>query len=314
MRKEPFIFSVFLLFSIAFAEEDYDKAVSKYKDFPADIDEEARWAEPYDETHLPYNRCRNVQNLEIVRVDERADYYWDGKDDLFDPYHYYCLVSTVRITYRVTCLNKLQYDGYSYFFSDPHKLNKFYNPSDERIEEFKSHAHTWTEKPLRCIKENGRFDESCSEFSGYDGAFDQEALIKSWENQRVAFPEWIYQGEPGKKLPRPVIFVHGLNSSYDVWGVIPKTDVSGDKKKAEKSFQKGLVKKYENGSAPDIIARMQNLDNSEAHINRNGIYFFQAPGKMEGGRMAGSGAGVGRERRLEFPIKKAVPTTNRCPG
>ena len=69
MRKEPFIFSVFLLYSIAFAEEDYDKAVSKYKDFPADIDEEARWAEPYGETYLPYNRCRNVQNFENVRVD-----------------------------------------------------------------------------------------------------------------------------------------------------------------------------------------------------------------------------------------------------
>lgn len=70
MRKETFIFCTFVLFSIAFAEEDYDKAVSKYKDFPADIDEEARWTEPYDETYLPYNRCRNVQNLEIVRVDE----------------------------------------------------------------------------------------------------------------------------------------------------------------------------------------------------------------------------------------------------
>ena len=282
MRKESFIFGIFLLFSAVFAEEDYDKAVSKYKDIPADIDVEARWAEPYDETYLPYNRCRNVQNFEIVRVDERADYYWDGKDDLFDLYHYYCLVSIVRITYRVTCQNKLQYDGYSYFFSDPHKLNKFYNPSDEVIEEFKSHAHAWTEKPLRCIKDNGRFDESCSEFSGYDGALNREALIKSWEKQRVAFPEWTYQGEPGKKLPRPVIFVHGLNSSYDVWGVVPKTDVSGDKKKAEESFQKGLVKRYENGSAPDIIAKMQNLDNSEAHINSNGIYFFQAPGKMEG--------------------------------
>lgn len=69
MRKETFIFSAFALFSIDFAEEDYDKAVSKYKDFPASIDEEARWAEPYGETYLPYNRCRNVQNFEIVRVD-----------------------------------------------------------------------------------------------------------------------------------------------------------------------------------------------------------------------------------------------------
>lgn len=69
MGIKTFIFGVLLLFSASFAEEDYDKAVSKYKDFPADIDEEARWAEPYGETYLPYNRCRNVQNFEIVRVD-----------------------------------------------------------------------------------------------------------------------------------------------------------------------------------------------------------------------------------------------------
>ena len=204
MKKETFVFSTFVLFSAVFAEEDYDKAVSKYKDIPADIDMEARWAEPYDETYLPYNRCRNVQNFEIVRVDERADYYWDRKDDLFDLYHYYCLVSIVRITYRVTCQNKLQYDGYSYFFSDPHKLNKFYNPSDEEIEKFKSYAHAWTEKPLRCIKDNGRFDESCSEFSGYDGALNREALIKSWEKQRVAFPEWTYLEEEFSGL-KPII-------------------------------------------------------------------------------------------------------------
>lgn len=45
MRKETFIFSAFVLFSIAFAEEDYGKAVSKYKDTPTSIDEEAHWAE-----------------------------------------------------------------------------------------------------------------------------------------------------------------------------------------------------------------------------------------------------------------------------
>lgn len=221
----------------------------------------------------------------------------------FDLYHYYSLVSIVRITYHVTCLNKLQYEGRSYFFSDPHKLNEFYSPSEGKIEEFKSHAHEWVEKPVSCIKNDGQFDESCSEFSGYDGFFDKKSLLTNWTRQRVAFPEWAYLGEPGKKLPRPVIFVHGLNSSYDVWGGVPKTDVSGDKKKAEESFQKGLVKKYENGSAPDILARMQNIDNTEAGINGNGIYFFQAPGRLVEGEW--------QEAGLEWDGKDAANSQSR---
>ena len=45
-------------------------------------------------------------------------------------------------------------------------------------------------------------------------------------------------------------------------------------------FQKGLVKKYSSGSAPDIIVRNQNIYITDDNINRDGLYFFQAPGKI----------------------------------
>ena len=45
-------------------------------------------------------------------------------------------------------------------------------------------------------------------------------------------------------------------------------------------FQKGGVKKYSSGSAPDIIARNQNIYITDDNINNVGLYFFQAPGKI----------------------------------
>ena len=53
-------FIVFFLFSVIFAEDDYDKAVSQYKNIPQNINEEISWLKPYNETYLPYNRCGNV--------------------------------------------------------------------------------------------------------------------------------------------------------------------------------------------------------------------------------------------------------------
>ncbi len=88
ITKKAFVLVILLLCSVLFAEEDYNKAVSVYKNFPSNTEEEVHWEKPYDETYLPYNRCGNVQDLEIMRVDERADYYWDGKDGFWDLYHY----------------------------------------------------------------------------------------------------------------------------------------------------------------------------------------------------------------------------------
>lgn len=50
--------------------------------------------------------------------------------------------------------------------------------------------------------------------------------------------------------------------------------------KANADFQKGSVRKYTLGSAPDIIVRNQNIYITDDNINSDGIYFFQALGKI----------------------------------
>lgn len=249
----------------------------------------SQWLEPHDETYLPYGVCHDITNIKITKIEEQVKYFWEGKDDtgsLID--HFHNLVSVVKVTYQGTCLNKLVYEGVEYLFSEAHQLNEAW-ASDSESKKFKSHAHDYVNKPLDYISEDGTYyDKLYPEFSTYT-KFDRNVIAQRWQKKKVNYPEWKYTGVPGEKLARPVIFVHGLNSSYDTWGVEPLTDVSGDAKKAEGSFQKGLVKKYLNGSAPDIIARMQNIDNTETNINKNGIYFYQAPGSLRNGEWLEAG-------------------------
>lgn len=303
-----------LLYVTVFAEDDYDKAFKDFEPYPSDINKEVdKWVEPYDPTFLPYVKCGEVENLEVVSVADSVKKYYDHKDNIGDYLtngHYFCVASVVRVTYRVTCLNKLKYEGIHYFFSDPYKeKDPMIGSNDDIDKKFTAWEHGWIERDLSCLKKDGTFNESCFEYngrsySGYDGNFNESALKEQWAKQKVAYPAWNYTGVPGKKLARPVIFVHGLNSSYDTWGVEPLTDVSGEAKKAEDSFQKGLVKKYLSGSAPDILARTQNIDNSEANINKNGIYFYQAPGRFKD-------SGEWEEFGLEWDGKNASNSQSR---
>jgi pimeloyl-ACP methyl ester carboxylesterase len=117
----------------------------------------------------------------------------------------------------------------------------------------------------------------------YDEKFDKNDINQKWKDQYVAFPEWTYTGEAGKTLARPVLFVHGLNSDFKVWGVKSVVPTNTELKKGHPDFQKGLVKSYEKGSAPDVLSRTYNIDVSDSGINSNGIYFYQAPGEIVNG-------------------------------
>ena len=231
----------------------------------------------YDKNdYAPYGYCHDIvdatgKNFKegTFRVFSISESLEMANQNLFIDRWHWMLIYTMN--YTVTCGNKITYRGV-----------------------FKWRTQLWSCK-IGC-NENpdtkqydldvSKYNYSTNTFEAHRGRANEEgknvvpisSLIAAWNGRKIVYPEWTYLGEPGKKLPRPVIFVHGLNSSYDTWGVVPVTDVSGDAKKAEESFQKGLVKKYLNGSAPDIIARMQNIDNTEANINKNGIYFYQAPG------------------------------------
>ena len=280
------IFVILLIVSTSFAQ-NCPNGKRSWNDLPQKNSDEQQWLEPYDKTFLPYNFCSEPQSVNVVNMQEMVDCFWDEADGFWETVtqdHGFCLFSVVKITYDVTCKNKLQYQGVKYITSGDEckKSGWTHGVFTKEENEFKANAHGWQDFSLEHLNADGSIASYQTNFTTwkYGDKFDKNKIKQKWEKQRVAFPEWTYLGEPGKKLARPVIFVHGLNSSYDTWGVEPLTDVSGDAKKAEDSFQKGLVKKYLNGSAPDIIARMQNIDNSEANINKDGIYFYQAPGRF----------------------------------
>ena len=282
-----FLFA-FVAFSIVSAEVDYDNAIKMYKNLPEeaeDLDSYLKWLEPYDQSYLPYEKCSEVTNLKVVKIEEKVKYYYDHKDGILDTRHYYALVSIVRITYNVTCLNKLSYEGVQYLFSDPKKIDGSIAQDDDVLKRFKAHVHDFEDKTLDCLNEKGVFYDKTREyrFNNYD-VFDRSALIEYWKNLNVPYPHWVYIPGPSR-LSRPVVFVHGLNDDYTTWGVEPLVD-KGEKgvNKSDEKFQNGLVKSYDNGSAPDILARYLNIDNGEKNINHNGIYFFQAPGNVENGK------------------------------
>ena len=282
-----FLFA-FVAFSIVSAEVDYDNAIKMYKNLPEeaeDLDSYLKWLEPYDQSYLPYEKCSEVTNLKVVKIEEKVKYYYDHKDGILDTRHYYALVSIVRITYNVTCLNKLSYEGVQYLFSDPKKIDGSIAQDDDVLKRFKAHVHDFEDKTLDCLNEKGVFYDKTREyrFNNYD-VFDRSALIEYWKNLNVPYPHWVYIPGPSR-LSRPVVFVHGLNDDYTTWGVEPLVD-KGEKgvNKSDEKFQNGLVKSYDNGSAPDILARYLNIDNGEKSINHNGIYFFQAPGNVENGK------------------------------
>ena len=217
------LLTICLLLTSSFAEKYYDEAISAYAKIPSDPNEEVSWLEPYDKTYLPYNTCSDVKDFEIVRLQEMVKSYFQHKEHWYSIDHFHCLVSIVKITYRVTCLNKLQYEGVSYLFSDAHKLNEAYS-SDDAEEEFYSHAHSWQDKPMDFLSETGvYYDRVNPEFSGY-GLFDLNGVKQRWISQKVAYPDWKYMGKPGKKLAKPILFVHGLGDDYKSWGVTSTVD------------------------------------------------------------------------------------------
>lgn len=96
------------------------------------------------------------------------------------------------------------------------------------------------------------------------------------------FPPY-YLGELGK-LPRPVLLIHGIESDFKVWGVQAKSE-----SRDSADFKNGLVKSYDLGSLPDLLAASYGLNTDPEKINENGIYFYQAPSrKIDGKRQEDS--------------------------
>lgn len=329
--------SFVLAYSIALAG-DFANAKKKYVDIPKEKEPWENWIEPYDETFLPFTVCSEPKSFKVVGLKEKVDSYWDHADGVWGTItqdHGYCLFSIIKIVYNVTCLNKLQYQGEMHLFSGDKCLKSGWTHGNFSAEEdeFLENKHDWQSMSLDSLKSDGSVADYKTEFKTwkYEEKFDKARLIEQLKKQEVAYPDWKYTGDPGKKLAKPILFVHGLGDDYKTWGVTSTVDADTLCKKdatcaemwpslceenffpntpkwllqkatctdelkkkfdnykeallrSNDDFQEGLVKKYNLGSAPDIIVRTQDVDASNKYINHNGIYFFQAPGKVENGK------------------------------
>ncbi|WP_405327741.1 esterase/lipase family protein [Fibrobacter sp.] len=193
------------------------------------------------------------------------------------PFSIWHWMAHYTMDYTVTCGNKITYKGT--FKWRVELLNCQVGCSDEDDHDMRPHD-----------LDVDTYNYTTNAFTSFPEAEERgknvvpiKDLITAWNERQVEFPAWTYTGEPGKTLTHPVLFVHGLNSDYEIWGVksnAPKP-CDGCEKKAQPEFMKALVKSYENGSAPDILARTYNIPNTGDAINKNGIYFYQTPGEYD---------------------------------
>ncbi|WP_173473330.1 triacylglycerol lipase [Fibrobacter succinogenes] len=246
----------------------------------------------YDDNHyLPQGYCRDIVNM-------TGDNFKDGV------FHVESLVGELKkevekisgqignihykiprkywmahytMNYTITCGNRITYKGkfkwreYLWTCMTGCTTEKDHNMEPHNLD---INTYNYTTNSFESFKEANTYGKNITPIKN---------LIKAWEGRQVEFPAWTYKGEPGKTLAHPILFVHGLNSDYEIWGVksnAPKP-CDGCEKKAQPEFMKALVKSYENGSAPDILARTYNIPNTGDAINKNGIYFYQTPGEYD---------------------------------
>ena len=174
--------------------------------------------------------------------------------------YYYC---QQEVSYNVKCANGLSYRGKLHWDWEKWSCNTINCSSvnlswhDDDVSAYNPVTHVVT-----------RRDTSKKCGGGY--TIPMDVLSKLWSGRRVEFPS--YKGGE-KTLSRPLIFVAGHNSDYTAWGAIPK----GETKATNAAFLRGEVIGYTQGSLPDVLSRYQGLSVSADSINRNGIYFFNAP-------------------------------------
>ncbi len=117
MKKNFYIKSaLFILvwlntFIHAYNIDDYRNALASFVSMPSNINQGVDWVEPYDRTYLPFDRCGEVKDIEVTKLEESVISYMERKSWWCSLEHYRRLVSVIKVTYRVTCENKLKYEG-----------------------------------------------------------------------------------------------------------------------------------------------------------------------------------------------------------
>jgi len=163
------------------------------------------------------------------------------------------------VAYRVTCGNKITYNGILNFQVLNYVCKQTVSSCDG--------PSNLDKDPV--VVDMSTYNPQTGTFGSQDLAVPFDTLFNLWNQRAVSYPPYTFTGTPGK-LARPALLIHGLNDDFKVWGAKPVVDTIDNP-----SFRNAQVKGYLIGSLPDMLMRNQNLD---TNWNHNGIYFFQAPG------------------------------------
>jgi hypothetical protein len=286
-------FALFLLSPCVLQAETCDELKAKYEDDPSDINKEQMFIYS-NEYYLPYDRCSDLTSFEITNLEEKVEMgfisreitVWDILLPLFplpkdENFHHNCIFRAIKVEYTVECSNKLKYKGTKYLLSDTRKENESTDLLGTTKAEMEAEVHDWITIPLDYLNSDGSITidhVTDKQWKYKPEKLNIDLLLENWKKQKVAYPEHKFMGTPGK-LARPVLLIHGLDYAYDVWGVEIYDEGTSE-------FREGNVKKYKNGSLPDMLARSNNLYTESENdtiggkaysINSNGIYFFQSP-------------------------------------
>ncbi|MDR0517791.1 MAG: putative lipase, partial [Fibromonadaceae bacterium] len=273
---------LFLFCGISQAAETCNTLIKEYQNKPHDRDEKQLFLDS-NGYYLTYDRCSDSTDIEIISLEERVQMGFIPRDLLSlppKPYHYNCIFRTVRVEYTIKCSNNLKYKGTEYLLSSIRNENESLDVSGEEKAKMEAETHWWIPIPLDYLNSDGSITidpVTGKEWKDKPRKLDIASIKERWVKQAVSCPKYTFMGTP-RKLPRPVLLIHGLNGNYGQWGV-----ETYDKNSSE--YKEGKVKGYTNGSLPDMLARSNNLytekdsttiDGVKYSINSNGIYFFQA--------------------------------------
>jgi pimeloyl-ACP methyl ester carboxylesterase len=224
--------------------------------------------------------------FKIVKIYEGTNKEWWGKDEtgsLINHYNEYWHVG--RIDYQITCGNGGVYEGSIYSASDSWYCDK----EDEWIGDDCGDVREIALKDMDYLIENSSRWEIGKKFKipitgeelivsyNYPLRFTKKDLISHIKDHYIEVLPISFEGERGI-LARPVLLIHGINSSFEVWGVKSKDGL----KKGDAGHSEAQVKSYNVHSLPDILVRQFNLNNTPTTINSNGIYFYQAGSQKYG--------------------------------
>lgn len=226
--------------------------------------------------YLHINNCSNIANEEGTnfktgvfvpyQLEER---YVENDEKMNDLYLYNNHHSVIHyvLTYAVTCGNQITYAGAVHWQWDIHQcrqgcITKTYDKDGYHDVDLSTYDPT----NFTFITNNQDVMKAGKNYIPVDQIFN------AWNAREVELP--LFTGG-NNKMDVPVLMVPGIRSDYsDTWGI---TVVDTDKESS--AFRAGLVTGYEEGTFPYIMARYMGLDMSPEGINKNGIYFFNAPVK-----------------------------------